>query len=154
MKIFLPLMAVASALTLTNCSTSSVTSRIKKNSEVYNELSVREQELASQGQIEEGMSPGAVFIALGTPDRRLEGSADGKNTMRWDYTSLYPVYTNSFYGGFGYGGGGFGRGFGHGRHGRGGFGSFGFGPQVNYIPARSSTVWFENDSVRSYERVR
>ena len=159
MKIFLPLIAVATALALSNCSSSSPTSRIEKHAEIYSELSVRDQELVSQGQIAEGMSPGGVFLALGDPDRQVEGSAEGKRTMRWDYTSLYPIYTNSFYGGFGYGGyGGYGRGFGgygggYGRHG-GRYGGFGFGPQVSYIPGRSSTVWFENERVRSFERVR
>lgn len=148
MKLLTSLIAALIALTLSNCSSSSPTGRIEKNPEIYNELSLREQELVSQGQIEEGMSPNGVFLALGSPDRRLEGSAEGKRTMRWDYTGLTPVYRNSFYGGYG-------RGFGHGRGRRGrGFGSFGFSPSIHYTPTRSHTVWFEDDSVRSWERVR
>ena len=105
MKIILPVVAVAAALALASCSSSTPQSRIEKHSEIYNELSVREQELVAQGQIEEGMAPGGVFLALGSPDNRLEGSSEGTRTMRWDYTSLTPIYTSSFYGGFGYGGG-------------------------------------------------
>ncbi|MGJ8723128.1 MAG: hypothetical protein ACSHYB_01110 [Roseibacillus sp.] len=144
MKLFHPLLALLAAFTLTNCSSSSPTGRIEKNPQIYNDLSLREQELVSQGQIDEGMSPGGVYLALGSPDRRLEGSAEGKRTMRWDYTGLYPVYTNNFYGHFGSG---------YGRYGR-RYGGLGFGPTVNYVPVRSSTVWFENDQVRSFERVR
>lgn len=143
MKFPLPLLAAVIALSLNSCS-STTTSRIEKNPQIYNELSVREQELVSNGQIAEGMSPGGVFLALGSPDRRLEGSSQGKRTMRWDYNSLYPVYRNHFWGGWG-------RGWGHrGRR----FGGLGWGPSIDYIPARSSTVWFENDRVRSWERVR
>ncbi len=145
MKIVLPLLAATAALLLSNCS-SNPTGRIGKNPEIYNSLSVQEQELVSNGQIEEGMSPGAVFLALGSPDRRLEGSSKGKRTLRWDYNSLRPIYRSSFFGSFGHG---FGRGFGRRR-----FSKFGFGPTVSYIPVRSSTVWFENNQVRSWERVR
>lgn len=152
MKIILPLLALVAALSLSNCGSSKPQNRIEKNPEIYNALSVQEQELVSAGQIAEGMSPSGVYLALGSPDRRLEGSSEGTATMRWDYTSLYPVYTNSFYGGFG---GGYGRSFGRGRHGRrGGFGGFGFGPTVSYVPTRSGTVWFENEQVKSFERVR
>lgn len=157
MKLILPLIALLATFTLSNCSSSSnITSRIEKNPEIYNELTVHEQELISQGLLEEGMSPNAVFIALGAPDRRLEGSSDGKKTSRWDYTSLSPIYSSSFHGGFG-------RGFGrHGGFRRGGFGGFrgghrgfgGFGSSVSYVPTLSSTVWFVDDRVRSWERVR
>lgn len=139
---------------LVNCAPSTPGGRIEKNPKIYNDLSVDEQELVSQGRIAEGMEPGGVFLALGSPERQLEGFSEGVRTMRWDYTALTPIYTNNFYGGFGRGG--FGR-FGHfGR--RGGFGhgfnSFGFGNSVDFIPTRSSTVWFEDGKVRSYERLR
>lgn len=150
MKQILPLLAGLTALIFCSCS-STVSSRIEKNPEIYNALGVDEQELVANGQIAEGMSPGGVFLALGSPDRRLEGSSEGTRTMRWDYTSLSPVYGNQFYGGFGTGFGGWGRG---GRFGRRGFGGFGFGPTVNYVPTRSGTVLFENDRVRSWERAR
>lgn len=150
MKLLPPLLALLAVFTLSNCSSVNPAGRIEKNPQIYNDLSLEEQELVSQGQITEGMTPGGVFLALGSPDRRLEGSSEGKRTMRWDYTSLSPVYRSSFFGSYGFGGGRFGR-RGHGR--RGGFGSFGFSPSVSYIPTRSSTVWFEDERVRSWERV-
>ena len=88
-------MAALTALVLSNCS-STPTSRIEQNPEIYNALGVREQELVSNGQIAEGMSPGGVFLALGEPQRRLEGSSEGISTQRWDYTALAPVYGSSF----------------------------------------------------------
>ncbi|MDQ8192399.1 hypothetical protein [Roseibacillus persicicus] len=146
MKFILPLASLLTVLLFTSCGSTNTASRIEKNPQIYNSLTTREQELVSQGQIEEGMPPGAVFLALGEPDRRLEGQSEGKSTMRWDYTGLYPVYSNSFYGHFGSG---------YGRYGRSGrYGSFGIGPTIDYVPVRSSTVWFENDKVRSWERVR
>ena len=146
MKVFLPFLALAAVFTLASCSSSSPLGRIEKNPQNYNDLSVKEQGLVSQGQIAEGMSPGRVFLALGSPDRRLEGSAEGKRTMRWDYNGLSPVYRNNFYGSYG-----FGRGLG--RYNR-RYGGFGFGPSISYVPTRSSTVLFENERVRSWERVR
>lgn len=140
---------------LVNCASSTPARRIEKHPKVYNSLSVKDQELVSRGSIAEGMPPGAVFLALGSPERQLEGFSDGVETLRWDYTSLAPIHTNSFHSGFGFGGfghrGRFGR-FGHG--GFGGFNSFGFGNTIDYIPIRSNTVWFENGKVRSWERLR
>lgn len=137
--VFLSLLAL---FALSNCATQSVAGRIEKNPQIYNQLSPREQELVSQGQIEEGMPPGAVFLAMGAPDRRLEGQSEGKRTMRWDYSSLAPTYSTSFYGHYG---------LGYGHYGPRGFG---FGPTIDYVPVRSNTVWFENDRVRSWERLR
>lgn len=157
MKKFLPLtlIAVTATLTLSNCSsTSSIANRIEKHPDIYNSLTTREQELISNEQIAEGMSPNAVYIALGAPDRRLEGFSEGQRTLRWDYTSLSPIYRSSFHGGFG---GGFGRHGGFRRGGRRGFGRRGFGgfsSSVSYVPTLSSTVWFVDDRVKSWERVR
>ncbi len=154
MKILIPLLAALSCLILSNCS-STPTKRIEKHPEIYSALGAQEQELVANGEIAEGMSPEGVFLALGTPDRRLEGSADGKRTMRWVYTALTPVYTTSFHGGFSTGFRRFG-GF-RGRRGRrfGRFGGFGsFGPSVSYISTPFNSVWFENDQVSSWERIR
>lgn len=145
MNKLLPILAAIGAATLflSSCA-STPTTRIEKNQGIYNQLSLRDQELVSNGKIEEGMSAQAVYLAFGSPDRKLEGESNGLKTMRWDYTSLTPIYTNRFYGGFGYGGGC--------RYRRRGF--FGFSPRVDYIPSRSATVWFEEDRVRSWERVQ
>ncbi|MEM9081609.1 MAG: hypothetical protein AAGC74_13055 [Verrucomicrobiota bacterium] len=135
----------AAALFLASCAPSTPSARIEKNPVLYNQLSLREQELVSQGRIEEGMSTAAVYLALGEPDQKSQGSARGVRTERWDYTALYPIYRNHFYGHYGYGG--------YGRCRR-RYGGIGFGPSIDYVPIRSASVWFENDRVRSWERVR
>ncbi len=144
MKCYLPIITLFSALFFVSCSSHTPQGRIEKNLALYNDLSVQEQELVSRGQIAEGMTPQAVFLAMGSPDRRLEGSNAGVRTMRWDYTSLSPIYTNSFYGHFGSG---------WGRYSR-RYGGFGFSPTIHYVPTRSNSVWFENERVRSWERIR
>lgn len=143
MKLLSAALPLLTAVLLSSCGSTTPNRRIDRNLRIYNELSTREQELVSQGQIEAGMSPGAVFLALGEPDRRLDGESDGVRTMRWDYTSLAPIYTNQFFGGMGFGNGFYGH----------QFGGFGMGPMVDFIPVRSGTVWFEKDRVKSWERL-
>jgi hypothetical protein len=139
------LLLLLPVLLLANCASSNPTSRIEKNPKLYNDLPVAQQEKVSRGRIAEGMSPDAVYLALGSPDRQLDGFSDGVRTMRWDYTTLRPIYHNSFYGGFGYG-----RGHYYDRYSSG----FGFGPTIEYVPARAGTVWFEDERVQSWERIR
>ena len=111
MKAILPLISTFGVLLLANCaSTNTPSARIEKDQQAYHDLSEREQELASKGEIEAGMSSQAVYFALGEPSRKLEGESNGTRTMRWDYSTLSPIYSNSFHGGFSYG-----RGFGRGR---------------------------------------
>lgn len=143
MRILATTLPLFAAFLLPSCGPTTPSKRIDRNTQVFNELSPRDQELVSQGQIEAGMSPGAVFLAMGEPDRQLNGERDGQRTMRWDYLGFYPIYTNQFFGGLGFGNGFYGP----------NFGGFGVGPTVELIPARSSSVWFENDKVRSWERL-
>ena len=82
---------------------------------------------------------------MGHPDRRGRGFKDGRDYERWDFASLRPVYTTSFYGGYGYGRG-CGR-WGYGRYG------YGYGPTIEYIPERSASVWFRNGRVEAWERL-
>ena len=81
----------------------------------------------------------------------MVGSHHGNNSERWDYAASRPVYTSTFYGGYGYGGYGYGR-----HHGRGGYGysgvGFGIGPEVAYIPHRVASVWFIDHHVDAWER--
>jgi hypothetical protein len=105
-KALLPGIAV-SALVLASCSTTE--SRISGHPEIYQSLSPRDQALVSQGQIRDGMSPNAVFLAWGSPDRKIVGNMRGRPTETWIYvhytTYSYP-YPYPYYGpgyGFGYG---------------------------------------------------
>ena len=106
-----------------------------------------------RGEIAKGMSQDAVVLAWGSPAAAWEGYHKGANSLRWDYFASQPVVTNHYYGAYGFGGYGYG-GYGHhGRYGYTGYG-LGFGPEVAYIPYRKSTVWFVNNRVDSWERLR
>lgn len=121
-------------------------SRIDRDPRKFEALSPTHQALVKRGEISRGMPPAAVEIAWGNPSQRFEGVQNGKLIQRWDYTGSRPIYGNSFYGGFGYGG--FGR-FGN-CHPMG----FGFGPDVTYVPYRIASVWFLNNRVDGWERLR
>jgi hypothetical protein len=69
---------------LTACST--VESRIKSNPQVYASLSPADQAWVRQGQIREGMSKAAVFLAWGNPDRIRTGVRLGYPFEAWVYT--------------------------------------------------------------------
>ena|SRR5215813_6430490 len=88
-------LAVAtSALILTSCSTPQT--RISEHPDLYQSLSRRDQALASQGQIRIGMSRTAVWLAWGSPDRKIVGNIGGGPTETWLYvyyaTYPYPCY--------------------------------------------------------------
>jgi hypothetical protein len=95
------------ALILPGCST--VETRISGHPEIYQSLSHSDQALVSQGQIRDGMSRSAVWLAWGSPDRKIVGNMRGRPTETWVYvryeTYSYPYpYPYPFYGpGYGYG---------------------------------------------------
>ena len=145
MKTFLSALSVA--LLLVSCVPSTPQSRIQREPGKFAALSEKHQSLVQQGQISRGMTPDAVYLAWGGPARIFQGSKNGNPTERWDYASTLPVYTSTFYGGYGYGHGPYG------RHHYPGYG-YGFGPEVAYIPYRIASVWFVNSRVDSWERLR
>ena len=72
---FLPASALAvaaGALFLNSCSTSQT--RISEHPDLYQSISLKEQALVNQGQIRIGMSRPAVWLAWGSPDRRIIGN--------------------------------------------------------------------------------
>jgi hypothetical protein len=94
-----------SALILASCSTTET--RISGHPEIYQSLSPRDQALVSQGQLRDGMSPNAVYLAWGSPDRKIVGNMRGRATETWIYVH-YTTYSYPgpypFYGpGYGYG---------------------------------------------------
>ncbi len=80
------------ALIFAGCSTTET--RISGHPEIYQSLSSRDQALVSQGQIRDGMSPNAVYLAWGSPDRKIVGNMRGRPTETWlylHYTTYYPL---------------------------------------------------------------
>lgn len=86
-------LAVATGmLILTSCSTPQT--RISEHPNLYQSLSHRDQALVSQGQIRTGMSRTAVWLAWGSPDRKIMGDMGGGPTETWVfvYYAAYPYY--------------------------------------------------------------
>jgi outer membrane protein assembly factor BamE (lipoprotein component of BamABCDE complex) len=79
------------AIVLTNCSTPET--RISEHPDVYQSLSHRDQALISHGQIRTGMSRTAVWLAWGSPDRKIIGNMGGGPTETW----VYIYYANRPY---------------------------------------------------------
>ena len=83
-------LAVATGtLILTSCSTPQT--RISEHPDLYQSLSHRDQALVSQGQIRIGMSRTAVWLAWGSPDRKITGNMGGNPIETWVYT-YYATY--------------------------------------------------------------
>jgi hypothetical protein len=72
------------AIVLTNCSTPQT--RISEHPDLYQTISPRDQALVNQGQIRIGMSRPAVWLAWGSPDRRIIANMGGGTTETWVYT--------------------------------------------------------------------
>ena len=132
-----------------SCAPSTPEARIAAQPAMFERLPAKHQELVRRGQIDKGMNTDAVYLAWGRPSREYEGNENGASTLRWDYAGSTPVYSSSFYGGWGYG-------YGHGYYGRYGYPyhGYGFGPEVTYVPYRRATVVFRSGRVSSWERSR
>jgi hypothetical protein len=80
------------AIVLSSCSTPQT--RISNRPDLYHSLSARQQALVNQGHIRIGMSRTAVWLAWGSPDRKLLGNMGGGPTETWIYTyyANYPYY--------------------------------------------------------------
>ena len=76
-------------LILTSCSTPQT--RISEHQDLYQSLSHRDQALVVAGQIRIGMSRTAVWLAWGSPDRKIVGNMGGGPTETWIYV-YYATY--------------------------------------------------------------
>ncbi|MDB4370343.1 hypothetical protein N9Z23_03525, partial [Akkermansiaceae bacterium] len=68
--LFLPFLALFAV----SCSSSHTpAARISKNPKIFRALKPEQQALVEVGKIQNGMTPAAVFLAWGSPDRQAEG---------------------------------------------------------------------------------
>ncbi|MFT6177870.1 MAG: hypothetical protein ACJAQT_000270 [Akkermansiaceae bacterium] len=144
--LILPLLA----LFVVSCASSTPAKRIEENPRRYTSLNSRHQALVESGKIENGMTSDAVYLAWGKPASQAEGQEGGKTFEKWTYTSIAPIYSQSFYGGYGYG---------YGRYSRRGYERRyypynSFGTEINFVPYRSAWVKFLNGRVDSWQRGR
>jgi hypothetical protein len=80
-------------LLLSSCSTPQT--RISENPNLYQSLSQKDQALVGLGHIRMGMSRTAVWLAWGSPDRKIVGNMGGGTTETWlyiYYATYYPPY--------------------------------------------------------------
>lgn len=144
-------LCLATVLGLSSC-VSSIESRITKNPQLFEKLSTNDRSLVSRGEIREGMTKEAVFLAWGRADYVSTGSEHGVTLEKWGYTGSHPVYTSSYMVGFG-------PGFYRGRYGYGyGYGGLwdpywgGYGPSIAYVPYQAARVEFRNGRVIRFMR--
>jgi len=150
LRVILAAAGLAAAGMLTSC-TSPIERRIVRNPQLYEKLSASDRGLVSRGEIREGMTKEAVFLALGRPDHVAEGRERGARLERWTYLDSRPVQTTSI--GFGVGTGGwYGSRFGYGYGGLWDPYWGGYGSGVSYIPYPSTVVEFRAERVVKYLR--
>lgn len=88
---------------LASCET--LDTRISQHPDIYQRLSPSDQALVSQGQIRNGMSQDAVWLAWGNSEQKAVGNMRGQPTETWIYMN-YATYPYPYYGprfGYGYG---------------------------------------------------
>lgn len=141
MKLLL-LLPLLSLFSVSCSSTNTPERRIAASPQLYQPLTETEKHLVRTGQISNGMSQGAVWLAWGEPDGKSYGQVGKARTEQWVYRTYEPVYTQSFFGS------GYGRYYGCDY----GYSSLGLGMGVNYVPVPSAKVDFENNRVVSWAR--
>lgn len=84
-------------MTLTSCATTEA--RISQHPEMYQRLSPSDQALVSQGQMRQGMTMDAVWLAWGTPDQRIPDNMRVRPTETWVYLRYEtpPSYGGPYY---------------------------------------------------------
>jgi hypothetical protein len=140
-KKLLSLLPALCALLLASCA-SPIVKRIEHNPNLFNALPETHKRLAANGQITEGMSKEAVFIAWGNPNRKSGGSRQGRKSERWSYAGYDAIHGGYFGVGHGYGGH-------HGHHYYYDTGLF-YEPTVTYVPYERKWAEFTNDRVSAW----
>lgn len=151
-------LAVIAAISFVQCS-STPTTRIEKNPQMYAKLNAKDRHLVTHGLIHEGMTRDAVFLAWGRPDSVSVGVNRGRESESWTYEGQRPVRSMSMNMGFGFGGLGYG---GFGPYGYGGWGPYGFGgfpyygggSAVTYIPYTAGVAEFVGGRVVSWKSIK
>ena len=140
------------ALLLASCAVSTPGNRVAQAPQLFEALPAPQKQAVMEGRVVEGMSPDAVYLAWGRPDRVTRGSENGTPYELWRFTELQPVYHSSVAVGMGYG-------YGYGHYGHGarrycnpGFVAVDTGP--DYVPVTSAVVRFSRNRVTGWERLR
>lgn len=141
MKTVLNLSLSICAFLLVSC-VSPIVKRIENNPQIYANLSEQHKTMVARGEITEGMSKQAVFIAWGRPDHGVKSSHGGKAYEHWSYSGYQAVQGTSFGFGMGYMGCGYYE------------PSLYYEPTVTYLPYEARRVEFLNSKVTSWSTAR
>ena len=93
---------------LSSC-VSPIERRVSSFPGMYSKLNEDEKKAVQMGQVREGMSRDAVYLAWGNPTRIMTGKREGKAYERWGYMAYQPVVMDGY-------GVGMGMGYWGGRH--------------------------------------
>lgn len=147
-QIFRILLSCASAILLANCASQTPATRMQQRPQAFSALTSHQKDLVMKGEITEGISRDAVWIAWGRPNQIANAGENGATYEIWRYTGLQPVYHSTIGVGFGIGGGYYSR-----RH-RSYYGGpifdYSYGP--DYVPYTAAQVKFRNGKVKTWER--
>jgi hypothetical protein len=140
-------LAVLSAGLLANCASTPAT-RAEKRPAAFQAIPQSQRDTVLAGEIKDGMSRDAVWIAWGPPNNISQAGEDGTHYEIWRYTGLRPVYRSSI-----------GMGLAMLPHGRGRsrhyhthpYYDFNYGP--DYVPYTEAVVKFREGKVKSWERI-
>jgi hypothetical protein len=150
-KLFFRVVLAVGVVGLSACASATPASRVAAAPQKFEGLTSGQKEAVLQGQVQEGMSPDAVYLALGQPDRVTRGSANGQPYETWTYTELKPVYRSSVTMGMG---GGFGYPYHYGRRGRYHSPYLGAETGPDYVPVTSAVIRFSRNRVTGWEKLR
>lgn len=136
------------ALVLSACAASTPAGRVAHSPGIFESLTEIQKQAVREGRVIEGMTPDAVYLAWGRPDRVTRGSQNGQPYEVWRFTELQPVYASGMAFGRGFGG----YGWGGGRFRDPLLLSVDMGP--DYVPITAAVVRFSRNRVASWERLR
>ena len=143
MKTSILFLLVATAL-LSSC-VNPIERRVSFYPGLYSHLTEAEKQSVHSGEVKEGMSKDAVYLAWGAPGRVAVGKREGKTYERWGYQEYRPVFTEGY--GMGVGVGYWGR---HRAYG-GFYDPYFYGaPAVAYVPTDGRYVEFVNGRVTAF----
>ncbi|MFQ3671813.1 MAG: hypothetical protein SNJ84_10190 [Verrucomicrobiia bacterium] len=92
----LTLSGLALGLALLNSACSTPETRAREKELAFAKLPPAQQQLVLQGKIEEGMTPDAVYIAMGRPSRVTEARLEKRSLTRWIYGRANTQYLPNY----------------------------------------------------------
>ena len=112
------------ALVLAACAAATPGSRVAQAPQLFEALTAPQKQAVLEGRVLEGMTPDAVYLAWGRPDRVTRGSQNGTPFELWRFTELQAIYSSAVQ----------------------------VGP--DYVPVTAAVVRFSRNLVIAWERLR